>query len=107
MITREQYMENSTELHHEYYLQFAMDQSYNFVRNSIGIKLLQASNDKYFNDIIKHSRGGSGGWIWDSTPVNLNLMRELGEANSLSTHTCVGKAVAREILRQSKQAIAE
>ena len=100
MITREQYMENPTELHHEYYLQFATEHSYDFVRKSIGIKLLQSSKDKYFNDIIKHSSGGRGGWAWDYAPINIQLIIELGEPNSLSTHTCVGKAVAREILRQ-------
>lgn len=105
MITREQYMENSSELHHEYYLQYATEQSYDFVRKIIGIKLLQSSTDKYFNDIIKHRNGGRGGWAWDHAPINIKLMKELGEPNSLSTHTCVGKSVAREILRQERSEI--
>ena len=107
MITREHYIENPSELHHEYYLQFSTKQSYDFVRENIGLEKLQSSKDKYFNDIIKHSHGGRGGWIWDSTPVNCSLMKELWETNSISTHTCVGKAVAREILRQNSQTIAE
>jgi len=107
MITRDQYMENSSELHQEYYLQFATESTFQFIRSSIGLNKLRASKDKYFNDIIKHSNGGSGGWIWDSSPCNLQLMREIGEVGekslpSKSTRTCVGKAAARKLLSEAE-----
>lgn len=98
-ITRKEYMQNSSELHHEYYLQFATSSTYFFIKNRIGIEKLKTSTDKYFNDLYKHSNGGAGGWIWDKTPINKELMKELGEINSQCTHTCVGKAVARELLK--------
>jgi hypothetical protein len=105
MITRTEYMQNSSVLHYEYYLQFATDSTFHFVRTSIGLEKLRSSKDKYFNDIIKH--GPSGGWIWDHSPVNLPLMRELGEVGtkslpSKSTCTCVGKAAARKILSEAE-----
>ena len=105
LITRADYMANSSELHHAYYLQFATPSSWNFIRSNIGVKKLLTSTDpKYFNDLYKHSNGGSGGWIWDGTPINLTLSREMGEGNSMSTHTCVGKAIARELVREYNEA---
>ena len=105
MITLAQYMENSGELHQAYYLQFATASTFAFVRSSIGIDKLKTSKDKYFNDIIKH--GPFGGWVWDSSPVNPALMKELGEIGvrslpSKSTHTCVGKAAARHLLNKEQ-----
>lgn len=99
-ITREEYMNNSRELHHVYYLQFATSSSYAFINNNIGLKKLLTSNDPHMNDLYKHSNGGHGSWIWDFTPINLTLLRELGEVNTPCVHTCVGKAVAREIVKQ-------
>lgn len=103
-ITRDEYIKNSTELHHAYYLQFATSASYEFIKNNIGIKKLLSSKDEHLNDLYKISNGGLGGWIWDSTPCNIELMRELGDvnANSMSNHTCAGKAVARELIKAHK-----
>jgi hypothetical protein len=107
MITRDQYMENSSELHQEYYLQFATESTFHFARTQIGLEKLRSSKDKYFNDIIKHSNNGAGGWIWDNSPVNLTLMRELGEVGprslpSMASHTCVGKAAAKKLLSEAE-----
>ena len=107
MITRKEYMKNSSELHHEYYLQFATPASFEFVKSKIGIDLLKKSKDPHLNDIIK--RSSCGDWIWDYTPINLEKARQLGETgfNSLpspSTCTCTGKAVARVLLDQEKGA---
>jgi hypothetical protein len=103
MINRQQYMQNSSELHHAYYLQFATPASYAFINSEIGVKKLLTSKDEHLNDLYKHSNGGAGSWIWDATPINYSLAKELGEGNSMSTHTCVGKAVARELLKQHAQ----
>ena len=101
MITHSEYMADSKNLHHRYYLQFATKQTYHFVMNQIGIELLKKSTDPHFNDIIRHTNGAH--WIWDQTPCNVTLMREAGAVSkgylpSDSMCTCVGKAVARDIL---------
>jgi hypothetical protein len=102
-ITRQEYMSNSSELHHAYFLQFATQASYHFINTRIGLPKLLTSTDEHLNDLYKISRGGAGGWIWDETPINLPLAREMREGNSMSTPTCVGKAVARELLKEHKQ----
>ena len=96
----------SHDKHHQFYLQLATDSTFEFVRQVIGMGRLRKSKDKYLNDIgIKHTIGGAGSWVWDSSPLNLTLARELGAVSkgcypSPSTHTCVGKAAARELLRR-------
>jgi len=69
------------------------------------MKKLLKSKDERFNDVAKISHNGAGTWIWDFTPVNLQLMRECEEVSlrgrpSQSTHTCVGKAAARQLVEQ-------
>ena len=101
MITRKQYMENSSELFNAYYAQFITQSTIDFVKREVGIELLKTSKDKHLNDIIQHSNGGAGGWIWDYTPFNIELARKLGECNSRATHTCIGKEAARMILAEA------
>jgi hypothetical protein len=100
LITRSEYMENSSELHNTYYLQFATESTKSFVLSSLTVeKIKDALNngDKHLNDIkIPYNDMGRGGsWWWDDAPINIDLLKELGESNSKSTHTCVGKAVAK------------
>jgi hypothetical protein len=100
-------MENSSELHQDYYLQFATEATFNFVRTQIGLEKLRKSKDKYFNDVIRMPGRADSTWIWDSSPYNLQLMRELGEVGersipSKSTRTCVGKAAARKLLSEAE-----
>jgi len=107
MITRTEYMKNSSELHQEYYLQFATESTFQFVRSRIGLEKLRSSKDKYFNDVIRMPGRADATWIWDLSPCNLQLMRELGEVGtkslpSKSTCTCVGKAAARKLLSESE-----
>lgn len=98
--------EESHEKHHQFYLQLATPSTFEFVRKVIGMDRLRKSKDKYLNDIgIKHANGGAGSWVWDNSPLNLKLARKLGAVSNRcypapSTHTCVGKAAARELLRQ-------
>lgn len=106
-ITRKDYMENSSVLHHDYYLQFVTQSTIDFVKSRIGMTRLLASKDKHLNDICKHSRGGAGSWIWDFAPINIALARELGEVSkgalpSPSTHTCIAKAAARELIKAER-----
>lgn len=94
-ITRAQYMANSNELFNEYYLQFATQSSYAFIASKFPIEKLLSSKDGHLNDLATMGRDG---WVWDSTPINVQLARELGDNNSASTHTCVGKAIAKKML---------
>ena len=105
-ITRKQYMENSSELHHAYYSQFVTEATKRYILSDLTIKQIQKaldSGDEHLNDIkIPFNNMGSGGnWWWDYAPINITLLKELGEGRSLSTHTCVAKAAAR-ILTTSK-----
>lgn len=104
-ITRSEYMKNSKELHHDYYLQFATKRTLDFVLSSLTVeKIKEALNngDEHLNKIkIPYNDMGSGGrWWWDDAPINTELLKELGESNSPSTHTCVAKAVAKMLVEQ-------
>ena len=101
-ITRDQYMDNSSELHHAYFSQFVTPSTIAFVSSHIGLKRLQASTDEHLNDVVRWEQGGRT-WLWDRAPINTVLAKELGEGQSQSTRTCVGKAAARIILEQAKQ----
>ena len=98
---RNEYFQDSSKNHHAYFLQFATPATRDFVLRKIGVRLLQSSKDPWFNDIIKHADNGRGNWVWDFAPINTALLKEKGESDSHSTRTCVSKAVAREILRES------
>ena len=108
LITRNEYMDNSTELHQDYYAQFATEATRGFILSNIGLDKLKQSKDSCFNDIIKHSNGGAGGWIWDRAPYDHSKMIEAGECSekykpSLSTITCTAKACARQLLKEANQ----
>ena len=109
-LTREEYMKDSSNLHHAYYAQFVTTLTLNFILGSLtieGIKQAIESGDKHLNDIkIPFNNMGSGGnWWWDNAPINSHLAKELGEGNSCSTHTCVGKAAARMLASGEAKAI--
>lgn len=102
LITRKEYMNNSSELHHKYYLQFATNSTKSFILGELTIKDIKNAldnGDEHLNDIkIPFNNMGSGGsWWWDYSPINTSLLKELGESNTSSTHTCVGKAMAKEL----------
>lgn len=101
MISRSDYMKNSSELHDAYYRQFVTPATISFVKNCIGLKRLQASTDEHLNDVVRWGRGGQT-WLWDSSPVNEKLTSKLGESLSMSTRTCIGKAAARMILEEAE-----
>ena len=104
LITRKEYMNNSKELHHKYYLQFAVKSTKTFVLNSLtveDIKNALLKGDEHLNEIkIPYNNMGNGGsWWWDNAPINTTLLKELGDSNSPSTHTCVAKAMAKELTK--------
>lgn len=104
IITRNEYMQNSSELHHAYFLQFATDSTKNFILRSLNksdIKKALENGDVHLNKlkIPYNDMSHSGSWWWDKSPLNVALLREAGEWNSQSTRTCVGKAVAKELAK--------
>ena len=106
-ITRAEYMNNSSELHHTYYLQFATESTKAFVLNSLTIEKIKnalENGDEHLNKIkIPYNNMGHGGrWWWDDAPINMGLLKELGEGNSPSTHTCVAKALAKSLVLENK-----
>jgi hypothetical protein len=99
-ITRSEYMENSNELHHAYYLQFATESTKAFVLSSLTVESIKEAlnnGDEHLNKIkIPYNHMGSGGrWWWDDAPINTTLLIALEGHDSPSTHTCIAKAVAR------------
>jgi hypothetical protein len=103
IITRKDYMNDSSALHHRYYSQFVNGSTLQFVKDRIGMRKLKASKCEHLNDVAKHSRGGAGNWVWDYSPINMELAVKLGEVSagyipSDCTRTCVGKAAARMLL---------
>ena len=102
MITRKEYMSDSSNLHHDYYAQFVTEETKSFVLTRIGMNKLLASKDGHLNDIAPM---GPQGWIWDYSPMSYTKAREAGEMPegnwaSQSCHTCVGKAAARILLAE-------
>lgn len=93
MITRKDYMADSANLHHSYYLQFATESTYRLIKAFVG--------ERDYNYISLRN--------WDSISEMVKASvdkRLLGRAEgydypkyawSLNTSICIAKAVAREL----------
>lgn len=105
MITRDEYMSNSNELHQAYFAQFVTEGTKAFVLRSLSVEAIKkalAEGDEHLNKIkIPYNHmGRGGGWWWDDAPINLTLARKLGEVSKNGdgapcTYTCIAKAAAR------------
>lgn len=98
MITRKEYMNNSSVLHNEYYSQFVTPFIISYVKASFGEKRIKASTDPYFNDIPLY--------LWDNMvsfvlSESKTKRKEINEGNSISTGVCIAKAAAR-IIKEAK-----
>lgn len=110
--TRKEYMDAMSEyevgtperkkIHHDYFCQFVTSHTIHFVESRIGLKRLQASTCEHLNDVVRWEQGGKT-WLWDRSPINAQLAKELGEGITPSTRTCVGKAAARIILENAEK----
>lgn len=111
IITREQYMENSEELHHSYYLQFANPSAWDIVLSRIGKEALLNSKDEHLNDISLQKWDSLAGFVFRGSeavikpnfiPYGINGVRlkEAKEGYSCSTGVCIFKAVAKEIIKE-------
>ena len=98
MITRQEYIQDSANLHQAYYAQFVDNYILNLVKSNIGLIKIKQSNDQYFNDIPLTQ--------WDRLHGIISMRcrakyKQLGECNSLSTSVCIAKSAAR-ILKEVK-----
>ena len=102
IITREDYMNNSKELHHAYYSQFVNDSIISLVKNRIGVSRIKESQNEWFNDIPLRE--------WDcldgicrqtmnrkTALIAVPLSNGMGFLWSLSDSVCTLKAAARII----------
>ena len=105
LITRADYMQNSSELHHTYFLQFATESTKLFILSSLKIEDIKKAienGDVYLNKIkipYNNMSSSRGGWWWDDAPINYDLISLAGESVSKSVRTCIGKAMARELAK--------
>ena len=93
MITRKDYMADSANLHHSYYLQFATESTYSLIKAFVG--------ERDYNSIPLRQ------WDRISESVRISVDKTLlaraegyeppKYAWSLSTSICIAKAVAREL----------
>jgi hypothetical protein len=103
IFTRKQYM-NKEVSHHDYYLQFVTQNTEDFVLSDLSIQQIKnaiMSGDEHLNRIkIPFNNMGNGGtWWWDHAPINILLIKKAGQNKSNSTHTCVAKAAARNLIK--------
>ena len=101
MITRSEYMENSSELHEKYYSQFVTDYIIKRVVDAFGIDRLKSAyeKEKYFNEIPLNS--------WDiltgTLPSYVNAgLKNVGDYGTLANHVCILKAAARMAVFQAE-----
>ena len=104
--TRKQYM-NKEVSHHDYHAQFATEATRKFILNALTPEQIYKalkSGYEHLNQIKIpfNNMSHGGGWWWDNAPLNIELWRKANnkEKNimpSLSTRTCVGKAMAKII----------
>lgn len=95
MITRQEYMQDSTNLHHDYYSQFVTPCIKQRVERTIGIDRIKASTAEHFNDIPLAE------WSAMYPIYSVKLSKQLGECSSISTAVCIAKAAARMIKEEN------
>lgn len=97
MLTRNEYMADSQNLHRRYYAQFVTPGIFHMVeRRFTAERLVRCSDQLYFNTIPLHQ--------WDQLVpmlermVDRQLMKSLGEGWSLGTGVCILKEAARQVV---------
>lgn len=104
MITRKDYLDNA-ELHHDYYLQFATQDTYRIVRERFDIALLlrmYAENGNFNSYGLPNGIQRPDLKAWDRLCQPLffdrDKMRKAGEMLTVNTMVCTLKAVATDIV---------
>lgn len=102
LITRAAYLSNPQEdpdIHDKYFGQFVVPSVKEYVRRTIGERILRSQDPKNFNDIPLR--------VWDSmhgvivTICNAKVTEAQGYGMSLSDSVCIAKAAARRIVREA------
>lgn len=108
MITRKDYLNDSTKLHDKYFLQFATEETYRAVLGRFDVTALLAmyAKDKYFNKMPAKngtytSTLKAWGGLCRSGLFNRGEMQAIGELCTLSTMVCTLKAVARDTVMRT------
>ena len=96
MITREQYLADSSVLHHDYYMQFVTPQTLRTVETYVSLARIQTSSDPHLNDIPLGT--------WDELPMayNREAMERAGDYLTAAGHVCIMKAAAKHLLTENK-----
>jgi hypothetical protein len=122
-ITREDYMNNSKELHNDYYLQFATSGIRRFVDNNYSIETIKAAiaDDEHLNSDLLNIKGfgapatpGYNGSHWMSIFDHISNIykEELANVNfkingsrswSISIGTCAIKSYMRHLITLNNQ----
>lgn len=106
MITRKEYLENSSELHHKYYMQFVNTATVSHVKKCIGLDNILNSQNEHFNDIPLWEWDACIGWAGSRFILRHPLLpynqEKLVEAHgnryySCSDMICIAKAAASYI----------
>lgn len=101
MITRAEYMENSSELHESYYGQFVTEEIKKLVISTFGILNLVSSlkEDKYMNNLSLEKWdilvGFLPSYVWAG-------LKNVGDNRSLGNGVCILKAGARLAVEEYK-----
>lgn len=95
MITRKDYLADSKNLHHKYYLQFQTDAIRSLVKSSFGPEELAGSTDPHFNDLRLERWDDLARYSYPYLPHKRIV--EAGDFYSLSFGVCLLKAIARDI----------
>lgn len=101
MITRQEYLNNSSELHNAYHEQFVTYRIKQIVLANVTLTELLSSTDKYLND-INIGRWDSIGYQFNNSDLN-KKMRDCGDYTTQAGLVCIAKAAARLIINENKK----
>lgn len=112
LITRQMYMQNSSELHLMYWGQFVNDKVKADVLSFIGKEALLKSTDEHLNDIPLKKWDALAGFTFRGgeiisrptfiDPIDIKLIRETGEGVSCAGLVCIYKEAARQLIEAMK-----
>ena len=110
IITRQDYMKDSSNMHRKYYGQFVNENVKRTLLFTISKAELLSSKDEHLNDISMRKWDALGGFAFRGSemimkptsiePVDIKLIREAGEGVSASTMVCIYKEAARQIIEE-------
>lgn len=106
-ISYKEYMKDASNLHTDFYVQFATRYTIRAILEEVGMEALRASEDEHLNDvkIPFNNIGGGGSWWWSTLAYNQKLLIEKGGDLALSTRTCIAKSTAKFLLQKDSEEV--